>query len=175
MQADLPCRRSDGPVACRRSTAETVTRLPSIPWVAEANVEEEIMSIETNKQIVRDAYAAISGGDVEGFMNRVADDVEWHFIGTHRFAGTLRGKDAIMKQLFEPLGDALTATIALEVKQLIGEGDKVVAEMQGTSKSKDGKDYNNTYCIILTLREGRIREMREYLDTELVTQVFGRG
>jgi len=133
------------------------------------------MSIEDNKQIVRDAYAAISRGDVEGFMNRLADDVEWYFIGTHRFAGTLKGKDAIMTQLFVPLGDALTATIALDIKLLIGEGDKIVAEMQGRSQNKDGKDYNNTYCIILTVRDGKIREMREYLDTELVTQVFGRG
>jgi len=140
-----------------------------------AEEKEEIMSIETNKQIVRDTYAAISRGDVEGFMNRLADDVEWYFIGTHRFAGTLKGKDAIMKQLFEPLGDALTSTISVDIKQLIAEGDKVVAEAQGTSRSKDGKDYNNTYCIILTVRDNKIREMREYLDTELVTQVFGRG
>lgn len=133
------------------------------------------MSIETNKQLVRDAYAAISGGDVDGFMSRLADDVEWYFIGTHRFAGTLKGKTAIMQQLFEPLGDALTATIALEIKQLIGEGDKIVAEMQGRSQHKGGKRYDNTYCIILTVRDGKIREMREYLDTELVTDVFGRG
>lgn len=133
------------------------------------------MSTESNKQLVRELYAAISGGDVEGFVNRLADDVEWYFIGTHRFAGTLKGKDAIMKQLFEPLGDALTATISLDIKQLIAEGDKVVSEMQGSARSKDGKDYNNTYCIILTVRDGKVREMREYLDTELVTQVFGRG
>ena len=49
----------------------------------------------------------------------------------------------------------------------------IVAEMQGTSKSTAGKDYNNTYCIILTVKDGKIREMREYLDTELVTAVFG--
>ena len=143
--------------------------------LAPTPVMGEIMRIESNKQIVREAYAAISRGDVDGFMNRLADDVAWYFIGTHRFAGTLQGKHAIMKQLFEPLGDALTATIALDLKQLIAEGDKVVAEMQGRSRRKDGKDYNNTYCIILTVHDGKIREMREYLDTELVTQVFGRG
>jgi uncharacterized protein len=133
------------------------------------------MSAEDNKQVVREAYAAISGGDVDGFMSRLADDVEWYFIGSHRFAGTLKGKDAIMSDLFGPLGEALTSTIQLGIKQLIAEGDKVVSEMQGTSKSIGGKDYNNTYCIILTVKDGKIKEMREYLDTELVTEVFGRG
>ena len=100
--------------------------------------------------------------------------MEWFFIGSHRFAGTLKGKDQIMNDLFNVLGDQLEGTgISLEIKQLIAEGDKVVAEMQGTARSVSGKDYNNTYNIILTVKDGLIREMREYLDTELVTEVFG--
>lgn len=75
--------------------------------------------------------------------------------------------------VFKPLGDALTGPLQLEIKQLIAEGDKVVSEMQGTSQSAGGKDYNNTYCVVLTLRDGKITEMREYLDTELLTAVFG--
>ena len=79
-----------------------------------------------------------------------------------------------MNDLFNVLGDQLEGTgISLEIKQLIAEGDKVVAEMQGTARSVSGKDYNNTYNIILTVKDGLIREMREYLDTELVTEVFG--
>lgn len=131
------------------------------------------MSTDANKQVVRGLYSAISAGDAEAFMNHMTDDVEWYFIGSHRFAGTMKGKEDIRKKLLEPLGNELTGLIQLEIKQLIAEGDKVVAEMQGTSKSIAGKDYNNTYCIILTVKDGKIREMREYLDTELVTVVFG--
>ncbi len=131
------------------------------------------MGSEKNKALVREAYGAISAGDVDGFMDRLADDVEWYFIGSHKFGRTFRGKDDIMSNLFESLGSVLTSTIQLEIKQLIAEGDKVVSEMQGTSRSTDGKDYNNTYCIILTVTDGKIQEMREYLDTELVTEVFG--
>ena len=129
---------------------------------------------EENKKVVRDAYSAISKGDAEEFFGKLSDDVEWFFIGSHRFAGTLKGKDQIMNDLFNVLGDQLEGTgISLEIKQLIAEGDKVVAEMQGTARSVSGKDYNNTYNIILTVKDGLIREMREYLDTELVTEVFG--
>ena len=127
-----------------------------------------------NKKVVREAYTAISGGDAEGFFDRLSDDVEWYFIGSHRFSGTMKGKEQIVNDLFNVLGDQLEVTgISLEIKQLIAEGDKVVAEMQGTSRSVSGKDYNNTYNIILTVKDGLITEMREYLDTELITEVFG--
>lgn len=133
------------------------------------------MSIETNKQIVRDAYGAINRGDVEAFMTLLADDVEWYFIGSHRFAGTIKGKDNVLNDVIGTLGAILSSPLQLEIKQLVAEGDKVVAEMQGTSRSAEGKEYNNIYAIILTLRDGKIKEMREYLDTELITEVFGRG
>ena len=75
---------------------------------------------EENKKIVRDAYSAISKGDAEEFFGKLSDDVEWFFIGSHRFAGTLKGKDQIMNDLFNVLGDQLEGTgISLEIKQLI--------------------------------------------------------
>jgi len=130
---------------------------------------------ENNKNVVRNAYAAISKGDLDGFLNLLADDVQWYFIGSHRFAGTHNGKDEIVSNLLNNLAADLEGMIELEIKQLIAEGDKVVAEMLGRARSKSGKDYNNTYCIILTVRNGLIHDIREYLDTELVTEVFGKS
>ena len=40
--------------------------------------------IEKNKEIVREAYAAISRGEAERFLGFLRDDVEWYFIGSHR-------------------------------------------------------------------------------------------
>ena len=132
--------------------------------------------VEKNKNIVREAYAAISKGDAERFLGFLRDDIEWYFIGSHRFSGTMKGKEQIIEELFSVLGGELEGDgIRLEIRQLIAEGNKVVAEMLGTARSTAGKDYNNTYNLILTLEDGLITEIREYLDTELVTEVFGRG
>ena len=65
------------------------------------------MSVEANKQLVRDTWGAVSQGDVEGFMSRLADDVTWTFFGSHRFAGTFRGKEELVAKLFAPLGEVL--------------------------------------------------------------------
>lgn len=50
------------------------------------------MSVEANKQLVLDTWGAVTKGDIDGFMSRLADDVTWTFFGSHRFAGTFRGK-----------------------------------------------------------------------------------
>ncbi|HIF10255.1 MAG TPA: hypothetical protein EYQ81_10740 [Sneathiellales bacterium] len=61
------------------------------------------------------------------------------------------------------------------INQVIAEGDKVVIEAKGKARAKNGKDYNNDYCIIYTVRDGKICDIRENLDSELVTEVFGHG
>ena len=44
---------------------------------------------------------------------------------------------------------------------------------RGEVKTKGGQDYNNSYCFVLRLEDGKLVELREYLDTALVERVFG--
>ena len=133
------------------------------------------MGIEENKKIVLDAYACLGRGEPEGFYDSLSDDVEWVFTGSHRYARTFKGRAEIKTGLFGSLGELLEGPIQLRILSVIAEGDKVVIEAKGEARAKNGKDYNNDYCIIVTLRDGKITEMREHLDSELVTEVFGRG
>jgi ketosteroid isomerase-like protein len=34
--------------------------------------------------------------------------------------------------------------------------------------------YNNKYCLVIAVTDGKIAQVREYLDSELVTAVFGK-
>ena len=132
------------------------------------------MSAESNKQLVRDTWGAVTAGDVEGFMRRLADDVTWTFFGTHRFAGTISGKDELVTKLFAPLGDILAEGIKVHIDTLTAEGDRVVMEAHGEAATKSGVAYNNNYCIVITVRDGKVAQVREYLDAELVTSIFGK-
>lgn len=55
----------------------------------------------------------------------------------------------------------------------MAEGDFVVAQVRGQARKKDGTPYNNTYCHVFRLRDGKIIAVNEYMDTELITAVFG--
>lgn len=131
------------------------------------------MSAESNKEVVLNAYAALNAGDAAGYFGRMTDDVRVTYFGTHRFSRTFNGKDDIMKNFVPPLRERLDGSIKLHVKNVVAEADQVVVEAQGESRTKDGQDYNNLYCIVLKLKNGEIAEIREYMDTELTKKIFG--
>lgn len=57
--------------------------------------------------------------------------------------------------------------------RFIAEGDHVVVEVRGNNTTKAGIPYNNTYCFVFRIADGRVKELTEYLDTELVTAALG--
>jgi ketosteroid isomerase-like protein len=78
-----------------------------------------------------------------------------------------------MEQLLGPLFGQLKAGISSEIERLTAEGDIVVSQTSGTAETLNGTPYNNTYCQIILIRDGKIAEVKVYFDTALVDSVFG--
>ena len=134
----------------------------------------ENMSISENKSLVCKAYEAISEGNVDGFLDRLSDDVRWTFFGEHKFAKTFVGKQDIIDNMLGPLAGELEDGLRININNVVAEGSYVVVEATGESKLTKGGTYNNIYCYVVKVDNGEIVEMREYLDTELVSNVFGK-
>jgi ketosteroid isomerase-like protein len=131
------------------------------------------MSVEDNKQIVREFFEAGNRGDMERCMALVADDVSWTDMGTMKFAGTYVGRDNVTANLLMPLFSQLKAGIHTTIDRLIGEGDYVVALNRGQAETHDGTPYNNSYCHVIKIVDGQLAEVIEYSDSALINQVFG--
>ncbi len=131
------------------------------------------MGIAENKQIVLDFYAAGARGDMEACFALLADDITWTNIGSTKFSGTYEGKQALIGQLLGPLFGQLKAGIASTIENLIAESDYVVAQTTGSAETHKGTPYNNSYCQVMRIRDGKIVEVKEYFDTQLTTSVFG--
>jgi len=131
------------------------------------------MGTNENKRLVLDFYAAGARGDMDACFAMLADDVVWTNIGSTKFSGTYTGRQQLAENLLGPLFGQLKAGIASEVEQLVAEGDTVVAQTSGTAETLDGNPYNNTYCQVITVRDGRIAAVTEYMDTALIDAVFG--
>src|SRR5210317_1582212 len=123
------------------------------------------MGIAENKQIVLDFYEAGARGDMDTCFALLADEVTWTNIGTTKFSGSYIGKQAIAEDLLGPLFGNLKAGIASKIERLTAEGDIVVAQTSGTAETKDGTPYNNTYCQVIRIRDGKIAAVKEYMDT----------
>jgi len=131
------------------------------------------MGIAENKQVVIDFYDAAARGDMDACFDLLADDVTWTNIGTTRFSGTYSGKKVLLEQLLGPLFGQLKAGISSTLERLTAEGDVVVAQTTGTAETHDGIPYNNSYCQVIRIRDGKIAEVKEYFDPQLTTSVFG--
>ena len=130
--------------------------------------------VDMNKQVVRDFYETANRGDMDACLGLLAEDLVWTNIGSTRFSGTYSGKQAVLEELIGPLFGQLRAGISSRIDRLVSEGDVVVAETSGTAETLDGVAYNNTYCQIFTIRDGRISQVNEYFDTALTDTVFGQ-
>jgi hypothetical protein len=136
---------------------------------------EETMGIEENKKLVADFYEAGNRGDMDACFAMVADDVTWTNIGTTKFSGVFAGKQNLVVQLLQPLFGQLKAGIASQIESIIAEGDVVIAQTSGTAETQDGKPYNNTYCQVFRIRDGKIAAVKEYMDTALIDATFGKA
>jgi ketosteroid isomerase-like protein len=124
-----------------------------------------------NKALVRKAYEGLSLSD-SVFLDCLSEDATWTFFGNHIFAGTFNGKQDIVDRLLTPIANVVES-FKFHVDNLIAEGDQVVVEGRGEAPTKDGGSYNNSYCIVVTVHDGRISKICEHLDSELVTSTFG--
>lgn len=131
------------------------------------------MGIADNKQVVIDFYDAGARGDMDACFALLADDVTWTNIGSTKFSGTYIGKQVLAEELLGPLFSQLKAGISSQIERLTAESDIVVAQVSGTAETLDGVPYNNTYCQVIRIRNGKITEVKEYMDTALINSVFG--
>ena len=116
---------------------------------------------------------ALLAGDIDTIRDSFAEDATWTMHGDLPISGTYRGRDAIVDDflgaagtLFEP------GSQEFGFPTLLAAGDTVVLEWTVRARSAAGDAYDNRYCGIFVVRDGRIAEVREYLDTEHARRVL---
>src|SRR5262249_12534169 len=126
------------------------------------------MTATENKQLMQRIFAELERGHARPFVDSFADDVRWTIIGSTSWSRTYAGKQAVLDDLLGRLRARLLDRVNLTVHRILADDDCVVVEASGHATTKRGKPYNNTYCWIFQLADGRVQAITEYLDTELV-------
>jgi uncharacterized protein len=132
-----------------------------------------MMGAPENKQLMQGVFAELSNGNSKPFLESLADDVQWTIVGTTSWSRTFQGKERVLAELLTPLRTRLVDRVRVTAHRFIAEGDHVVVEARGQSTTKAGRPYNNTYCWIYRFANGKVQELTEYLDTQLVEAALG--
>jgi len=126
-----------------------------------------------NKQLLQRIFAELERDEPGPFIDVLADDVRWTIVGSTDWSRTYDGKNAVLGELLGPLRERLTGMIKVRASRILADEDCVVVEARGEATTKNGQPYNNTYCWIFRLDGGKVREITEHLDTELVATALG--
>ena len=130
------------------------------------------MSSTENKKIIETAFRAWSQGDGMAVFNLTADDVRWTITGSSPISGTYTTKHDFIEKALKPQREHLTGPPTAHVHKIIAEDDWVVVEWEGRATTKTGMPYNNQYCYVLKVNDGKIIGGTTYWDTELVNRAW---
>ena len=121
------------------------------------------MSAEENKKIVLGFLENMSSGNGAAVMNTLADSATWWVAGNFPLSGTKT--KAQFGELVGQLGNNIDGGLRVSPTGVTAEGDRVAVEAESYAKMKNGKTYQNKYHFLFLVRDGKIQQVKEYLDT----------
>jgi uncharacterized protein len=127
----------------------------------------------TALSVVQSFYASLAKGDVSGALGLLDPDIEWtEAERTPYFTGVMRGVDAVVSGLFEPLGpdfDNFTTT----PDDFVTDGVRVVSlgRYSGTAKST-GVTLSAPFVRVWAVSYGRLRRSVQYTDSAAWNEAF---
>jgi uncharacterized protein (TIGR02246 family) len=117
--------------------------------------------------VLTDYLDALVAGDLERIADSFDPDATWWVHGSLPLAGLKQGREAIMDFLTGAGGLYEPGTQRFSFGDITAEGDRAVLEWNVTGvAAATGRTYDNDYCGVFVVRNGRIAAVREYLDTQ---------
>ncbi|MDR6668835.1 nuclear transport factor 2 family protein [Rhizobium sp. 1399] len=128
-----------------------------------------------NKQQIAALFAHLEQGDGAAFFAHVADDVDWTVMGTHPLAGHYHSKQEFLAGTFAKLHKVLPDGTQLSTENILIDGDWAIVELRSMATARDGMRFDNHYCWLCRFSGGTIVEVRAYLDSWMVGELFRRN
>ena len=113
----------------------------------------------TNKHLLHHLYTEASEGNGQPLLDSLAEDIEWTIIGSTPLSGAYTGKHEVLDGLLSALCTRLDGRVLFAFDRFIEQGEYVVMQARGRATAVGGAPYNNTYCIVARIVDGKIREM----------------
>ncbi|MBF6476295.1 nuclear transport factor 2 family protein [Nocardia abscessus] len=131
------------------------------------------MTAMENKKLLADIFEQMSLGNTRALSDAMADDFRWVFPGDWSWSGTWEPKSAVLAGLLRPLMAQFTAYRST-AELILAEDDRVVVRARAQAVTTRGETYDQIYCFLFRVADGKLREVVEYCDTALVERVLTR-
>ncbi len=130
------------------------------------------MDPTTTTDIVKNAWKAFATRDPAQIEAAFTEDAKW-FAPPGNATGLALGytdfvldRATIVRFLAHEFGTLFVSDVDVTFKSLIAQGTTAVLENRFQATLRDGRHYDNDYCFVIEIQDGRIHRMREYMDTQ---------
>ena len=127
-----------------------------------------------NIKVVQEAYAAFGRGDVQGILDRLADEVIWKGVyGAASYvptSGERRGKAAVAT-FFKQVAETVKFS-QFDPKEFVATGDKVVALGHYRATTSIGKNFEADFAMVFTLTNGKVSHFQEFTDSAAINVAY---
>jgi ketosteroid isomerase-like protein len=131
------------------------------------------MSAADNKKLVQQVFADSANRSGTTFADHLAEDASWVVTGQYSWSHEFRGREAIQNGLMGHFRSFFAERPRTVAFNFIADGDYVAVEAQGDNVTRTGQRYDNHYCLVFRIENGKIRQIKEYCDSTLVERVLG--
>ena len=130
---------------------------------------------QANKALVARFFETFSTGNVPAIIAAMAPDGSWWVSG--KLDGMSGSYTATgLGPLLEGANAGYKAgALRITPTGMIAEGDKVAVEAKGYAELLDGRKYDCQYHFLITIRGGKVAEVKEYMDTQHAKETFFGG
>lgn len=127
------------------------------------------ITAQENIRVVKDFFAALGKGNEAGLHALVAGDMEWIVPGENwLLAGKYRGHTGLAEVLQKSSGIEMTYP---EPPEYVGQGDRVLVIGSATGVVKaTNKAFVDHWVFAITVRNGKLANIREYIDTQAMAR-----
>ena len=124
---------------------------------------------KNNKEIATEFFNSLSSG-TEGYLDFYTDDSTIWTAGDNAIGGTRTKKEIV--EFAQGILAAFPDGITFNITGMTAEDDRVAVEVSGESIHASGQPYNNKYHFLLIIRDGKIIQLKEYMDTQLAAKIL---
>lgn len=117
-------------------------------------------------QVVMRGFAAWASGDMDEAMALLAEDAEWNHAESLPYGGTYHGAREIREAI--PRWMVAFSSVRFEPEEVHASGDTawVIGTMEATPRN--GTTVRTWFVHAYTVRDGRMRRLREWTDMGLL-------
>jgi ketosteroid isomerase-like protein len=131
------------------------------------------MSAADNKKLIQQVLADSANRSGTTFADNLAEDASWIVTGQYSWSHEFKGRAAIQNGLMGHFRSFFAERPRTVGFNFIADGDYVAVEARGDNVTKSGQRYDNQYCLVFRLENGKIKQIKEYCDSTLVERVLG--